>query len=329
MPKPGNLLAIRCLTTFAALSSALACAPLRRGGLDPSAAEARLAAATKRWQGTRVQLAMPLEIRKDEGAWTSSGGIYVPEGEGARGEFYFRMLVDDRAALAAVFDGHVLRADTALLAEGWHLKDAESGRGPFLELRFADQSAKARVEFRGVRQFDFDDFPVERLEEVEEYCRQTLFAVGSADAAPAAAPPAAPRAAPPAATPLPPLPPPPAQPAAPSPARPAEQPTLQLQRVAVNPGRVPLGGDAELVAVYSVGGLTPGGAVDVLERREVLKAGVMILSTEDRYERPAATFTSAKPLRFSLDAAPGVYLLRVTLEAAGARVQGEASFEIR
>ena len=87
--------------------------------------------------------------------------------------------------------------------------------------------------------------------------------------------------------------------------------------------------NAELVAVYSVGGLTPGGAVDVLERREVLRSGVTILSTEDRYERPAATFTSAKPLRFSHDAAPGVYLLRVTLVAAGARVQGEASFEIR
>ena len=75
MPKPGKLHAIRCLTAFAALAGAFACAPLRRGSLDPSAAEARLAAATKRWQGTRVHLAMPVEIRRDEGTWTSSAGI--------------------------------------------------------------------------------------------------------------------------------------------------------------------------------------------------------------------------------------------------------------
>jgi hypothetical protein len=100
-------------------------------------------------------------------------------------------------------------------------------------------------------------------------------------------------------------------------------------RVAVNPPSVPRGGDAELVVVYSVGGIGSGATLEVLERREVLRGADLILSTEDRHERPAATFTSAKPLRFSLDAGPGAYLLRVTLEGGGSRVEGTANFEIR
>lgn len=328
MPMPRTALARRLAPALAALFCALACATLRRGGPEPAAAsqsETALEAITGRWQGARCRLALPLEVRRSAGAWTSSGGIYVSKVAAGGHEFYFQFLVEGRTALDAVFDGHVLRADTPFVAEGWRFKNPESGEGPYLELRFADQPARARVEFRGVRQFDFDKFPRERLGEAEDYCRQTLFKVTTAGTSPAPAPPAAamPAAPPPVAAP------PSAAPAAPSPRPAAERAALELVRVAVNPGSVPRGGDAELVAVYSVAGLSPGGTVEIVERREVSRGGVPILSTEDRYERPAATFTSAKPLRFSLDAAPGAYLLRVTVEGGGSRVEGTATFELR
>lgn len=328
MPMPRTPLGLLIAPALAALTCALACAPLRRGGLEPAAAsqsETSLEAVTRRWQGARCRLALPLEVRKSAGEWTSSGGIYVSRLEAGGGEFYFQFLVEGRPALDAVFDGHLLRADTPFVAEGWRFKNPESGEGPYLELRFADQPARARVEFRGVRQFDFDKFPLGRLGEAEDYCRETLFKVTTAETSPAPAPPPAvkPAAPPPVAVP------PSAAPAAPGPRPAAERAALELLRAAVNPASVPRGGDAELVAVYSVAGLSPGGTVEIVERREVLRGSVLILSTEDRYERPAATFTSAKPLRFSLDAAPGAYLLHVTIEGGGARVEGTATFELR
>src|SRR5262245_552339 len=180
-----NSPALRSLTAALALAGAPACATLRVGGPDPEAAaagQARLEAATKRWQGSRWVLAAPVETGES---------IYVAKGEASQGEFYYRVLVEDRPAPDAAFDGRVLRESTAFLAEGWRLKDGESGKGPYLELRFADQSGRARVEFRGVRQFDFDGFPLDRLEEVEDFCRRTLFSASGADA-PVPAPPSAP-----------------------------------------------------------------------------------------------------------------------------------------
>jgi hypothetical protein len=99
--------------------------------------------------------------------------------------------------------------------------------------------------------------------------------------------------------------------------------------VAIVPNPVPRGGDAELIAEYTVGGLAAGSSVQVVERREVLKGSQPILSTEGRHERPAARFTSSTPIRFSLDAAPGAYVLKVTLEGGGARVERTAGFELR
>jgi hypothetical protein len=327
MAKPATSRSPRFVAALAALGCALACAHLPGGGPDPATATqagASLEAASRRWQGTRARLALPLEVSKSAGEWTSSGPVYVAKAEGGGREFYFQFLVEGRPTLDAVFEGQQLRAETPFVAEGWRFKDPESSKGPYLELRFADLPARARVEFRGVRQFDFDDFPLSRLEEVEEYCRQTLFKVAAAASPASPAPPAPaavrPTAAPPAAAPAPP---------SPQPRPASERATLALVRVAVNPTTVPRGGDAELVVVYSVGGIPSGGTLEVLERREVLRGGDLILSTEDRHERPAATFTSAKPLRFSLDAGPGAYLLRVTLEGGGSRVEGTANFEIR
>jgi hypothetical protein len=220
--------------------------------------------------------------------------------------------------------------------------DPEARKGPYLELRFAEQPGRARLEFRGVRQFDFGGFPLSRLGEVEDFCRQTLFKVEGPAAEPAPAAGARPAAPAPTVAPLPATAPPPvaapppavhspaaAPPPAAAPRPAAARGTLELVRLAVNPATVPRGGDAELLAVYSVSGLAPGDTLDVVERREVLRGAELILSTEDRHERPAATFTSAKPLRFSFDAAPGAYLLRVVIEGGGSRVEGTAPFEIR
>jgi hypothetical protein len=333
----GNSLARRLAVVVVALSGAVACASARPEGepTAPAAPDAALEAATRRWQGARCRLTLPLEVRRQADEWTTSGPVYVAKDEGGGHEFYFQLLVESRETLGAAFEGDLLRADTPLVAEGWRFKDAESQKGPYLELRFADQTARARVEFRGVRQFNFDDFPLSRLGEVEDYCRQTLFKVEAATGEPLPAAVARPAAPAPVALPPPAAPPPPvAAPQAPAPHSSAPRSasvrgTLELVRVAVAPATVPRGGDAELAVVYSVGGLSPGETLEVLERREVLRGADLILSTEDRHERPAATFTSAKPLRFSFDAAPGSYVLRVVVEGGGSHIEGTAPFEIR
>lgn len=309
-----------------------ACGVLSRSPALPDGAKSREKSfdeVNRRWAGARARLALPIDVRKRAGDWTSSSAVYV--GKDAGGEaFYFQLLVSERQTLNDLFDGSMLRPGTPFVAEGWRFKQPERGRGPYLELRFADRPARARVEFRGVRQFDFEAFPLSRLGQVEDYCRETLFKVSAPDAlvpGPAATAPVPVPAGPqPASTPPAAATPPPAARATPAP---VEQPVLELTRVSVTPNPVPRGGDAELLAIYSVGGLAPGASVVVLERREVLKGGQPILSTEDRFERSAATFTSSKPLRFSLEAAAGAYVLKVTLEAGGARVERTTRFDLR
>lgn len=309
-------------------------------GLEPEVAreppsEPSLVELNQRWQGVRCRLAEAIEVSRAGGrGWKSSGGVFVPKT--ADGDaFYFQLLVSDRQTLDDLFDGSMLRPGTAFVSEGWRFKKAEEGEGPYLELRFADREAQARIEFRGVRQFGFDGFPLSRMAQVEDYCKRTLFKVSGPDADEAAALPASPSPAPvaPAGVPVAPVPSPPAarsihpEPVARPPVR--ERPLLEVVRVGVAPNPVPRGGDAELIVEYSVGGLAAAASVMVLERREVSKAQQPILSTEDRYERPAATFTSSKPVRFSFDAKPGSYVLKVTLEAGGASVERTGSFELR
>lgn len=313
------LLALSCLP--------IACRSASQDGLAPDGvrqkpSEPTLDDVNKHWHETRCRLAGPIEVRRDGGdGWKSSGGVLVPK-SGDAGAFYYQFLVSDRQTLDDLFDGSVLRAGTAFVCEGWRYKKPEAAKGPYLELRFADRPARARVEFRGVRQFGFDGFPLSRVTQADDYARATLFKVSAPETAEAAAP------APPAS----PAPPPPARPAHAEPAaRPPERekPALEIVRVAVVPNPVPRNGDAELIVEYRVGGLPAAASVTVIERREVWKAQQSIVSTEDRYERPAATFTSSKPIRFSSDAAPGTYQLRVTLEAGGASVERSAAFELR
>jgi hypothetical protein len=325
----------------ALLALSLAAAACRMGapeGLEPDVVrqpptEPSLTEVNQRWQGVRCRLAEATEVSRDGGrGWKSSRAILVPKS--AEGDaFYFRLLVSERQSLDDLFDGNMLRPGTALVSEGWRFKKVEKGKGPYLELRFADRPAQARLEFRGVRQFGFDDFPLSRMSQVEDYLKRTLFKVSEPDAvegtpAPPSAPLASPSPAPAAPVPSPP----PARPAHPEPAaRPSgrERPVLDIVRVVVAPNPVPRGGDAELIVEYSVGGLAAAASVVVLERREVSKAQEPILSTEDFYERPAATFTSSKPVRFSHDAMRGSYVLRVTIEAGGASVERTAPFELR
>jgi len=315
----------------------VACRTSAPEGLAPETAHAKPAEPTldevnTRWRDARCRLAEAIEMRKDAGdGWRGTGGVMVAKA-GDNDPFYYQLLVSDRQTLDDLFDGNVLRAGTAFVCEGWKLKKPSNGKGPYLELRFADRPARARVEFRGVRQFDFDGFPLSRVAQAEDYCRGTLFKVSAPDGAETAAPPAPAKAAPEAA--------PAATAAAPAPARPAhvepsapppdrEKPVLEIVRVAVVPNPVPRSGDAELLVEYRVGGLAVAASVTVLERRDVWKGQQSIVSAEDRYERPAATFTSSKPLKFSSDALPGVYQLRVRLESGGASAERSVAFELR
>jgi hypothetical protein len=337
--RPAQAVALGRAAALVALSCAFgACRTGAPEGLEPElvrepTAEPSLVELNQRWQGVRCRLAEAIEVRRDAGhGWKSSAGILVPKS--ADGDaFYFRLLLTDRQTLDDLFDGNMLRAGTALVSEGWRFKDPEDSEGPYLELRFADRPAQARFEFRGVRQFGFDDFPRSRLAQVDDYCQRTLFKVSAPDAAEAAALPASPSPSPAPAAAVPsPAPAGPASPSRPEPvARPParERPQLEIVRVVVAPNPVPRGGDAELIVEYSVGGLAAAASVVVLERREVTRAQEPILSTEDFYERPAATFTSSKPVRFSYEAASGSYVLKVTLEAGGARVERSAPFELR
>ena len=138
----GAPLARRLACALAALAAAAGCASLRGGGGGAAPdAEGALEAATRRWQGNHVRLATPLELGRKAGEWTSSGSVYVAKDQAGGEDFYFQLLVEGRDAMADAFEGDLLRADTAFVADGWQLKDPESRKGPYLELRFADQPA--------------------------------------------------------------------------------------------------------------------------------------------------------------------------------------------
>src|SRR5262245_20195690 len=205
----GSLVPIAAAAILALSCVGAACRTSAPEGLAPEAAHAKppeptLDEVNTRWRDARCRLAEAIEMRKDAGdGWKGTGGVMVAKA-GDSDAFYYQLLVSDRQTLDDLFDGNVLRAGTAFVCEGWKLKKPSNGKGPYLELRFADRPARARVEFRGVRQFDFDGFPLSRVAQAEDYCRGTLFKVSPPSGAETAAPPAraapeAPPSAPPAA----------------------------------------------------------------------------------------------------------------------------------
>jgi hypothetical protein len=108
----------------------------------------------------------------------------------------------------------------------------------------------------------------------------------------------------------------------------ATAPELRVIAVAVQPARVAPGGEVALVITYQVSGVPPGPGFEVLERREILRAGQRLAGFEERLRRTSATFTSSQPLRLPRDVAPGIYTLWAELVMAGSKAMGSALFEV-
>jgi hypothetical protein len=271
--------------------------------------------ANQRWAGASVRTRIPLGFNKgpdDNGFyWSGAGGLNVVDANG-KPSFNVYPKVDNRGALRLV-DGD-LAAGAALVVEGWRLQKPKDNEGAYLVLRFRDQPATMRVEFKTKSAFGTSGFPMNRLSEVEQFIRLNVFEVTTADeqlTAAAAGPP--PRAAP-----------------SPSEAAAAVfNPSLKILAVSVQPATVPRGSQPELVVHYEVAGL-PAGAFEVRETRELWQGERRLLRAEASFPREGGrAYTSTQRATVPAAAAPGLYELRVQVTLAGVTADGKALFEVR
>jgi len=106
-------------------------------------------------------------------------------------------------------------------------------------------------------------------------------------------------------------------------------PKLVIVAVSVEPPQVDAGQAANLIVSYSLTGVPAGATLDVEERRELIKEGASIQQMLDTLPRGSGPHNSSKPIVVPLEAAPGIYTLKVTLSAAGVWAEKTAIFEVR
>lgn len=315
--------------TLRSLGGALFLLLFATGGAEALAREkhrstlADLERANQRWKGARCRIRYDLKIKRgknDEG-WSRSPIMWYQE----RGEEPFHLIfeVSDRARLAAVMAGDFVPVGTEFVVEGWHLVRPGEQRGLALDMRFAAApEVVARWWFKDEQAFSPETFPLQRLEQVERYMRIQAVALAAADERLAAVPAAgsaesaasksgaAPAPAP-----------------SPSPSG-AFKPFVKLLAAAVQPAQIAPGGEIDLVLSYEIGGVPPGAAFEVFERREILTGETSIARFEQPLARGAGTYTSSQRIRLPPQAARGLYTLRASIDLAGVSASGKALFAV-
>ena len=106
-------------------------------------------------------------------------------------------------------------------------------------------------------------------------------------------------------------------------------PELVIVAVSVEPPQVDRGQPANLIVSYSLAGVPAGATLDVEERRELIKDGASIQQMQDTLSRASGPHNSSKPIVIPPTAAPGIYVLKVTLSAPGVWAEKTAIFEVR
>jgi len=262
----------------------------------------------ERWSGARCRLLFDIPIKKktNSDGWSKSTWIVPAEGRKVRdGNLAALMWVSDRGAVP----GAVLRAGTHFVAEGWTFKKPKSQEGLFLELRLEDSPVRARINFMGTFGKDLD---VGDLRDMERWVRMDFFQISAADeglvevADPASAPPRPPPAA----------------------AVAAEGVELRVLGATTEPLSVAPGRMVVLAMTYEVSGLPPGGTVEVLERRAVVRDGRVLTTLEASVRRGPGTHRSTQSLTVPTSIEPGVLELRASIHAPGAESSGRALFQV-
>lgn len=231
-----------------------------------------------------------------------------------------RISVSDLAALRPILRAGSIPPGTTFIAEGWRLEDPKRGKGPVLELRFADFPVRAQIRFVvGLRK----QLPLDKLGIVDLWLRLNIFQMSAVDEqlvdvpATVAAHPGDARARerePVLADP-------------PAPA-PASDPSLEILGVAVNPSSVAPGGEVQLIITYDVGGPPPGGVFNVLERRTIVQDGETLTTLEATVARASGTHQSSQSVRLPATLASGVYELRASVLMPGEASEGSALFQV-
>jgi hypothetical protein len=227
--------------------------------------------------------------------------------------------VSDRDRIAHLLDGKTLRPGTTFTCDGWRMVDPKKSHGGlWLDLRFAGLPVTARVEFWMKK-------PGRNFADAERYMRVDAFQLQAMDEklvdVPLAPAPTRPPAGPGVASP-------PSRPPLSQATGGASPPAIRVVAVAVQPARVPPGGEIAMVITYEVGGVPSGSAFEVLEVREVYQGERRLAGFEERLPRASDTFTSSQPLRLPPDLAPGLYSLRAKVVMAGREATGSALFEV-
>jgi hypothetical protein len=102
-------------------------------------------------------------------------------------------------------------------------------------------------------------------------------------------------------------------------------PPIAIRSVNVRPSRVAPGQEVVFAAVYDVAGV----AVQVVERREIVKDGQVLASWEDAFMRSPGETSSEKPVRVASQASPGSYTARLTVLAGGSEYHHESTFDVQ
>ncbi len=99
--------------------------------------------------------------------------------------------------------------------------------------------------------------------------------------------------------------------------------------VTAHPPIVDRGSQVELRLSYTIAEEIPGSTREVIEHYVILRDGTHVAAFEERAERGSGLHTSSRVVEVPTDAAPGVYTFDATIDAAGERDDGSASFEVR
>ena len=271
--------------------------------------------ANLRWKNARCRLRLPLIIGKKK---NSEGWSYSPwyEVAGSKPVYHYRFYVSDRQRIAHLLDGKTLRVGTTFISRGWRMKESKKSRSLWLDLQFADLPVDAHIEV-------WLKHPDENFALAERYMRVTAFQIQAMDEQLVDVPTTSVTSQ---AVPVDRSRPPP-EPPQPVVSEPTD-PELQIVAVAVQPARVPPGGEVTLVITYEVSGVPPGPGFEVLERREILRGGQRLAGFEERLQRTNDVITSSQPLSLPPDVAPGIYTLWAEVVMAGGKTTGTALFEV-
>ena len=105
--------------------------------------------------------------------------------------------------------------------------------------------------------------------------------------------------------------------------------SIRIEDTSTYPTRVNQGGQVDLSATYAVLGVPSNRQVDLVEKREITHAGLVVGNPEVTVSRSGGTYTSTVPLFLPPDSKPGTYTVRTTIQAVNTSDTRETTFHVK